>query len=455
MLGTQLNVCPCVNFSQEAGAIDEVIQPGIRVSSRLANISQDTTLQTGPPELTPRLDPVSYTSPLKSHPAPDDFDTKALVKTQTRTDTQTVDRNQSGDTEPQPLTGSGQLSNLHPDILETTKAPWSSGGSVTTRTSPVHTLQTAQYPKHHQPFLAAKKGSRTRDASVLGSVETAILSPNFQSETPTAPGITSGGAGGDVETASTERSLSNGPQNTEFATRSTLISDPITESGFATSSTYPSSDEGIREVGQDTSPPAIIPPVSADSQVKLSRQTEENVSLSRAAPQTHPAPNLTPTLQSREALRTRHMEGDMSNVSASEIKEKDEMDDRLETVSLKTETSSQQRLPKGEQGNGTDADEIDLGVEEEDVHRHAEESYDKDTEIFKDSNQSSPDWISHLSTEDSSFQSKTKSTQQIVKAANQSPTHTVNHQGTKLRPGIRGQRVRQCLHIAVPVLMFI
>lgn len=446
MLGTQLNVCPCVYFSQEAGAID-----GIRVSSRPANIPQDTTLQTGPPELTPRLDPVSYTSPLESHPAPDNFDTKALVKTQTRTDTQTVDRNQSGDTESQPLTGSGQLSNLHPDILETTEAPWSSGGSVTTRTSPVHTLQTAQYPKQHlQPFLAAKKGSRTSDASVLGSVETAILSPNFQSETPTAPGITSGGAGGDVETASTERSFSNGPQDTEFVTRSTLISDPITESGFATSSKYPSSDEGIRDVGQETSPLAIIPPVSADSQVKLSRETEENVSLSRAAPQTHPAPNLTvftPTLQSREALRTRHMEGDMSNVSASEIKEKEGMDERLETVSLKTETSSQQRLPIGEQGNGTETDKIDLGVEE-DVHRHAEESYDNDTEIFKDSNQSSPDWISHLSTEDSSFQSKTKSTQQIVKAANQSPTHTVNHQGTKLRPGIRGQRVRQCLHTA-------
>lgn len=446
MLGTQLNVCPCVYFSQEAGAID-----GIRVSSRPANIPQDTTLQTGPPELTPRLDPVSYTSPLESHPAPDNFDTKALVKTQTRTDTQTVDRNQSGDTESQPLTGSGQLSNLHPYILETTKAPWSSGGSVTTRTSTVHTLQTAQYPKQHlQPFLAAKKGSRTSDASVLGSVETAILSPNFQSETPTAPGITSGGAGGDVETANTERSFSNGPQDTEFATRSTLISDPITESGFATSSKYPSSDEGIREVGQETSPLAIIPPVSADSQVKLSRQTEENVSLSRAAPQTHPAPNLTvftPTLQSREALLTRHMEGDMSNVSASEIKEKEGMDERLETVLLKTETSSQQRLPIGEQGNGTETDEIDLGVEE-DVHRHAAESYDNDTEIFKDSNQSSPDWISHLSTEGSSFQSKTKSTQQIVKAANQSPTHTVNHQGTKLRPGIRGQRVRQCLHTA-------
>lgn len=438
-----------------------VIQPGVRVSSRSENIPHDTTPQAVTTELMPGLDPVSHTYPLKSHPAPD-FDTKAVVKTQTHTDTQTVDStnrqkdkpttsnkevNQGGVTEPQPLTRNGQPSSLPPDMLETIQEPWSSGGSITT----------TQHPKHdNQLFFAAKKGSTISDASVLESVVTAFSSLN-----PTAPEITAGEAGGDAETPSTERSSSNGPHDT-------LISDPITESGFAASSMYPSSDGEVREVRQEASPLVAKPQVSADSRVKLARQTEENVSLSRVAtedfkaPQTHPAPNLTaltPTLQSREALHTRHMEGDMSNASASGVKEKEEMEDRLETISRKTETSLQQRLPKGERGSGTetDADEKDSGVEEN-MHRHIsmeKESYDIVSDIFKDSTQSSPDWISHLSTEDSFIQSKTKSTQQTVKAASQSPAYTVNHQGTKLRRGIRGQRVRHCLHLAVPVLIFI
>lgn len=122
------------------------------------------------------------------------------------------------------------------------------------------------------------------------------------------------------------------------------------------------------------------------------------------------------------------------------------MEDRLETISLKTETSSQQRLPKGERGRTeTGVDEIDLGVEEN-VHRHLtteKESYNNDTDIFNDYALSSPDWISHLSTKDSSIESKTKSRQKTVKAVSHPSTYTVNHQGAKLGCGIRGQRVRQ------------
>lgn len=455
----QFNVFLCVNFSQEAGAVDEIIQPDIRLSSRPENSPQVTTLQTSPAALTPTLDPVSHTSPLKSHPAPEDFDTSGLVKTQTHTDSQMVDGNQSGDTKPQPLTGNGQLSKLDLGNLE---MPWRLGGSVETRT-PVHTLQTVQYPKqYHQPLPAAKKSSRESVASGLDSDETAILSPNLQSENPTATAITSGRGGADTETLSTERSISNGPRGNEFATRSTLISAPITEAWFVPMR------EGTKKVGQEASPLVIQPSVSAESQVKLSRETGEDITPSRTgiedikAPQTHPPPNLTiltPTLQSREALKTERMESDMSNVSASAMKEKEEMDKSLEAVSVETETSLQQPPSRGHQGNGTgtETDEIDSRVEDDEYSHTAieEESYDNDTGNFKDTNQSSPDWISHLSTEDSSIQSKIKSRQQTVKAANHPPAYTVNPQRTKMRPGIRGQRVRHCFHKAVPKLMLI
>ncbi|KAA8589638.1 hypothetical protein FQN60_013003 [Etheostoma spectabile] len=421
------STCSALTDIQEVAFVDEVtLQPRTRVSSRPENPPQDTTLHAGPTALTPRKDPVSNTSPLKLHPDPEDVDTKVVVKTHADTDTKTIgstneekgkEVNKDEDTKPQPpsLAGNEQFSNVHPDILGTMKEPWRTG-------------------RRHQPFVKAKEKSRTSGASVLESIEI-LSSLNVQSENPTAPGVLSR----DAETASTETSVSNGPR---FATRSTLISGPITESRFVSSSVYPSSDGGITEARQEASPLVFIPPVSVDPLAKLSSQTEGN-----AVPQKDPAPNLTvltPTLQSREALSTRSTEDVTDNVAVSEIKEKENMEDRLQTVHPQIETLPHQQLSGGEQGSGTETDEEEIDLEEdEEVQRHAEmgkESYDNDTDMFKDYNQTLPNRISQFSTEDVFIQSETENPQQPVTAANQPPTFTVKHHRAELRPGIRGHR---------------
>lgn len=392
-LWTHVKVCPYVNLSQETVSTNKTIQPGTGVSSRAESIPEDEVPQTGPTELTP---------------------------VQTGTDTRKADRNQNGDTGHRLVTGNGNPSNLQ---------QWSpSTGTVE------HTKQ------DQQPFPATKSDSS--DVPVLERDETAVVSPNFHAETPTAAGITSRGA----ETASTHRSFSNGPQNSDFGLRSSL--GTVTESGVVTSS--PSPDEGVREEKLETSPLAITPQVSVETQTTSSRQREETASPSKAftedlePPQTHQSQDLTkltPTLQSREDLRN------MTHLSISLLKDKKEKDITLEPILLETETSSPQPIPKGEQENRaeTDADDMDVSVEE-DVDGNLEiqkETHENENDTSKDSVQSSSDWVPHLPTVDSVIKTKT------AKAASQSPPHTAKHQRTTLRPGIRGQRVGLRLHLVV------
>lgn len=401
-LWTHVKVCPYVNLSQENGATNKTIQPGTGVSSRAESIPEDKVLQTGPTELTP---------------------------VQTGTHTRKADRNQNGDTGPRLVTGNGHPSNLQ---------LWSPS------------TWTVQHTKQdQQPFPATK--SDLSDAPVLESDETAIVSPNVHAQTPTAPGVTSGGAG----TANTHRSFSNGPQNSEFGLRSSL--GTVTESGVVTSS--PSPDEGVREEKLETSPlRAITPQVSAETQTTSSRQREDTASPSKAftedlePPQTHRSQDLTkltPTLQSREDLHTRHTEDNMTHLSISPLKDKKEKDIALEPILLETGTSSAQPLPKAEQEKRaeTDADDMDVLVEE-DVEGNLEiqkETHENENDTSKDSIQSSSDWVPDLPTVDSLIRTKT------VKAASQSPPHTAKYERTTLRPGIRGQRVRHCLHLVVSV----
>lgn len=430
-------------------------QPEIRASSRPENPPQDTTLQASLTEMTPKPDPVSSTFPLKSHPAADvqDGDTITVVTTQTSVDTQTTGSTSRDKAKPNTmakemvpgsakephdfsLTENAPYSNSHSDILETMNQTRSTESNITTRTHSDYTLHPTQA---HQP-TSATKDSTIKDKKMLKTVETVISSPNTEPESPTAPSITSEILRGDAETASAEIASSDRSQDFDFATSSTVTSGSTTESDFVASSRYHSSEqEGVKEEKQEASPLLVTPAVSAPplaiSSVKVSKKTtEENVSLKGTAPQTNPAPNLTvitPTLQSGEALNNRPMVVKMGNLSAGEIKDKEEIEDRLEDVSPKMERTPQQQFPGEEKESGRETDEYELylGVEEE-VEGDTEMdkgSHDDDIEQY---NQSSLDWMSQFST----VQSETES--------NQPPAYTVTYHGAQLRPGIRGQRVR-------------
>lgn len=137
----------------------------------------------------------------------------------------------------------------------------------------------------------------------------------------------------------------------------------------------------------------------------------------------HKDPDLTePTL----SLQGRHTERVMINVSAPEMKETQPKFDRREnTVFPKSQTSPQHADAETEAGD----------VETEDMHAHTvleNHHYDNARTVFKKSPQPS------LMTGDPFLQS----TQQTVASVYQPPTGTVTRKGAKLRPGVRGQRVR-------------
>ncbi|XP_058494520.1 collagen alpha-1(V) chain-like [Solea solea] len=193
-------------------------------------VVSDTTLQVLLTQPTPRLNPVSSISPLKSQTAPntEDVHSTDAVKTHTGMETQTTDLPNSEEDEPnavtkeivqqsaakgpQPLSVSTneQLSESDTDISGTMKVPQTTEESITVRIALVHTLQTIQHPEQvHQPPNAAKEGSTNNDTSVLESVETAVSSPNIGPENPTAPSVTPETTRRDAETQSADGFVSN------------------------------------------------------------------------------------------------------------------------------------------------------------------------------------------------------------------------------------------------------
>lgn len=254
------------------------------------------------------------------------------------------------------------------------------------------------------------QGPRRSDASV----EMVVLSPDLSMNPTTARTMTQAVAGD----ADPERSES-GSEVTESAVKSSLISDSVMDSGFVGPSRSDATEAKVERQGE--SHLLIILPVS--------RQTEESP-ISGAAEdlKPHQDPDLTvpnPSLQSRNT------EGDMINVSAIEIKETQTMFDRRDAVSPKPQTSPQ----------CADAGEVEV----EDVHTHTvleKQHYDNVTLVFKNSTQPSSDLSSDSMTGNAFFQSKSKSTRQTVLSVYQPPTDTVTRKAAKLRPGVRGQRVR-------------
>lgn len=246
------------------------------------------------------------------------------------------------------------------------------------------------------------------------SVEMVALSPSVLSMNPTTVGTKTEAAAGDADP---ERSES-GSEVTQSAVKSSLISESVINSGSAGSSRPDATEATVERHGE--SHLLIIAPVS--------RETE---SITGAAEdfKAQEKPNLTvatPSLQSRDT------EEERIGVPAIERKETQTM---FNTVSPKPQTSPQCA------GAETEAGEVEV----EDVHTHTVleiQHYHNVTPVFKNSTQPSSDLSSDLMTGDSFFQSKSKSTQQNVVSSSQPPTDTVTRTGAKLRPGVRGQRVR-------------
>lgn len=316
-----------------------------------------------------------------------------LTPIQPGTDSQSTDRNQK--TDPQHLTGRG-----HPPVVQ----PWSS------------TIG----------FHAAKS-----DASLWESDGT--VPP---AETPTAPGV----APGEAIAASRDGSLLDGHQNSGSSQRPLLTSTAVTELGFVTSGTYLSPDEGIKEEEVDVSPLTVTPQVPAETHFIFSGQIKESVSPSEASTKDLEVPHKYPSQGINK------VEEDLGHVSVRRIKDKGQMGITLDPITLETETPPLQPLPEGEQGHRAETDADDVKLVEEDVDRNVwtekgPRENDLDVPI-----PSSSDWSPRLPpTADSVILSKT------VKATNQALPRTAQYI-SKLGPGVRGQRVRPCLHPEVPLL---
>lgn len=345
---TLVKLCPPGNFSQVAGATENITGPGTGASSGPESVAEDKVLETGLSDLTP----------IQTGP----------------------DRNQRK--ELKPLTGNGNPPGGHPRNLTIS-------------------------------FQAAKS-----DASLLESDE----SPDFPAEATTVQGVTSEEAGA----ANTDGSPPDGLQNSGFSQRTSPMTTAITASGFLTSSRDPSPEEGIKDKEVEASPLTVTPQGSAETQ----GQMKESLSPSRASIKALEGP------QRHLNQGINEVEEDLGHASVRRIKDKEKKDVAVDHVTLETEASLPHLLPEGEQDNraGTDAEDLKLEEDDVDVNVWTE----KDVSI-----QSSFNRTPGPPTADSVIHSKT------VEATNQVPLHSTAQHSSRLGPGVRGQRVRPCLHPVV------
>lgn len=166
----------------------------------------------------------------------------------------------------------------------------------------------------------------------------------------------------------------------------------------------------------------VIPPVSRETEEPSITAAAEDFKADTDSGLTVPAPPV---------QRHRNTEGSTIHVSEIEIEETQALLDRRDTDSPEPQTSPQRADAETETEAGR--------VEVDDVHTHTvleHQRYDNVTQAFQNSTQPSSDLSSDLTTGESFFQSKSKST------PDKPPTDTVTRKGTKPRPGFRGQRVR-------------
>lgn len=344
-----------------AGATENITRPGPGVPSGAESVPETKVLQAGSTDLTP---------------------------IQPGTDSQSTDRNQK--TDPQPLTGRGHPSDVH---------PWSS------------TIG----------FHAAKSDAPLWESG--GTVTPA--------ETPTAPGV----APGEAAAASQDRTLLDGLQNSGSSQRPRLTSTAVTEPGFVTAGTYLSPDEGIKEEEVDVSPLT-----TAETRVMFSGQLKERVSPSKASTKDLEVPHEYPSQGINKVKE------DLGHVSVRQIKDKGQMGVALDPITLETETSPLRPLPEGVQGHRAETDAGDVELAEEDVDRNVwTEKGPRENDLDAPVPSSSAWSPRPPPTAGSVIHSKT------VKATNQALPRTAQYI-SKSGPGVGGQRVRPCLRPEVPLL---